>query len=456
MDPGDNEPAVVSVEVTPATSLLSALDQTATLTATARDASNATVANVAFTWSSSQAGVVSVSQSGVATAVANGSADITATGGGVSGSATVTVDQVVTDVVVTPASVGLTVGDTAQLTAAASDANAFAVGGASITWSTPDTAVATVSGSGLVTAVAAGVATVSATSHGVTGSATITVGGSAQTVFFRESFENADFTSRGWYDLTGWTVTTGEAHGGSSSLELHFTQGATGPVGGGARHLFTDSESVYLSYWVKYSANWIGSGQSSHPHEFFFMTTEDTQFAGPAFSFLTVYVEHNYQSGGIPFLRAQDGENIDQGNVNRDLTGITENRAAHGCNGNGDPYPTVCYAAGGGLYNNTKSWSASRPYFLDTPGSGYKNDWHHVEAFYQLNSIVNGIGQADGVVQYWFDGQSIIEHRNVLLRTGAHPTMRFNQLLLAPFIGGNGSPADQTLWVDDLTVGSAR
>ncbi len=55
------------------------------------------------------------------------------------------------------------------------------------------------------------------------------------------------------------------------------------------------------------------------------------------------------------------------------------------------------------------------------------------------------------MVRYWFDGQLVIEHANVLLRTGAHPNMKFNQLLIAPYIG-DGSPVDQTMWVDNLTV----
>jgi len=43
----------------------------------------------------------------------------------------------------------------------------------------------------------------------------------------------------------------------------------------------------------------------------------------------------------------------------------------------------------------------------------------------------------------------------VLLRTGAHPTMKFNQLLIGPYIG-DGSPVDQSLWVDNLTVATSK
>jgi hypothetical protein len=57
----------------------------------------------------------------------------------------------------------------------------------------------------------------------------------------------------------------------------------------------------------------------------------------------------------------------------------------------------------------------------------------------------------DGIVRYWFDGQLALEHTNVLRRTGAHATMRFNQLLIAPYIG-SGSPVDQTMWMNQRTV----
>lgn len=74
---------------------------------------------------------------------------------------------------------------------------------------------------------------------------------------------------------------------------------------------------------------------------------------------------------------------------------------------------------------------------------------------FKLNSILNGVGQLDGVAQYWFDGQLVVDRRNVVLRTGAHPTMRFNQFLMAPYIG-DGAPVAQKMWVDHLVVMTAR
>jgi hypothetical protein len=68
---------------------------------------------------------------------------------------------------------------------------------------------------------------------------------------------------------------------------------------------------------------------------------------------------------------------------------------------------------------------------------------------------VNGVGQADGVLQYWFNGALVIDRHDVLFRAGARSTLQFAQFLIAPYIG-NGSPIDQTMWVDDLVVATAK
>ena len=274
---------------------------------------------------------------------------------------------------------------------------------------------------------------------------------SGGTLLFSETFENASVASRGWYDNTTPVITTAEFHGGSAALQMAWNVGATLPVHGGAlRHKFTPTDRYYLRYWVKYSANWIGSGVNYHPHEFYVVTTEDGDYIGPSATHLTTYVEQVYQNGGIPRLAITDALNIDATKINVDLSNVTEHRAAAGCNGNTDGYPTGCYQSGGTWYNE-KGWRTAQPMFTATTGPGYKNNWHKVEAYFQLNTITGGKGQADGIVQYWFDGQLVIDKRNVLFRTGAHPTMQFNQLLIGPYIGV-GSPAAQTMWVDDLVV----
>src|SRR5258708_25012598 len=68
-------------------------------------------------------------------------------------------------------------GATQQLTATLKDSSGTTLTGRAITWASSAPAVATVNGSGLVTAVAAGTATITATSETKNGSAVITVTG---------------------------------------------------------------------------------------------------------------------------------------------------------------------------------------------------------------------------------------------------------------------------------------
>ena len=80
-----------------------------------------------------------------------------------------------------------------------------------------------------------------------------------------------------------------------------------------------------------------------------------------------------------------------------------------------------------------------------------KVNWNKVEAYFQLNSIVNNVGVADGIIRLSINGELLINQTGVLLRTGQHADMKFNQIMLKPFIG-DGSPVTQTIWYDDIEV----
>jgi hypothetical protein len=196
-----------------------------------------------------------------------------------------------------------------------------------------------------------------------------------------------------------------------------------------------------VSYYVKYSSNWTGSNKSYHPHEFYILTNKNTDWSNLSYTYLTAYIEQNE---GTPRIAIQDGQNIDQSRIGQDLTSTTEARGVAGCNGDSDGYGAgSCYSSGS-VYVNGKNWDASQVYFSDS-------GWHHVEAYLKLNTVSGGVGQQDGVIQYWFDGQPVLDHRDVVFRTGENFDMKFNQFVIAPWIG-DGSPVDQTFWVDNLTV----
>src|SRR5207245_2368348 len=151
--------------------------QTVQLTATPQDASGNPLSGRVITWSSSSTTVATVSGSGLVTARAAGSATITATSEGQSGTAAITVPAPapVASVSVSPASATLQIGQTVQLTATTKDANGNPLNGRTVTWGSSNTAVATVTASGLVTGLVVGSATITATSEGQSASSAITV-----------------------------------------------------------------------------------------------------------------------------------------------------------------------------------------------------------------------------------------------------------------------------------------
>lgn len=173
-----------SISVTAAaTGSLVSLGDTRALSAVVLDAKSAAISSPSVTWTTSNAAVATVAGSGasaVVTATGNGTATITATSGAVSATAAVTVEQKFAALSVTAASGSLGIGATSQLTPVAKDARGATIPGATgTTYSTGDRTKALVDASGLVTAIAPGSTTITAslTRDGVTstGTAAITV-----------------------------------------------------------------------------------------------------------------------------------------------------------------------------------------------------------------------------------------------------------------------------------------
>ncbi len=167
--------AVTGVSVTPTTASV-VVGATTTLNATVAPA-NASTATV--TWASSNSAKATVTSAGVVTGIAAGTVTITATtvSGGFSASCVVTVTPAlvpVTGVTVTPTTASVAVGATTTLNATVAPANAST---ATVTWASSDSAKATVTSAGVVTGVAAGTVTITATTvdGGFSASCTVTV-----------------------------------------------------------------------------------------------------------------------------------------------------------------------------------------------------------------------------------------------------------------------------------------
>jgi len=163
------------VTVNPAAAEMAAFGETVQFSASVSDQNGQALAGTSLSWSISETAVAEVSASGLVTAVGNGTATITATAGEASGTAAITVDQVVSALAVSPAVDTLLVGDTVRVSAEATDANGHAVEEAEFAWESGDSAIATVDSTGLVTAVGAGEVEVTVTSSGATSRAALSV-----------------------------------------------------------------------------------------------------------------------------------------------------------------------------------------------------------------------------------------------------------------------------------------
>lgn len=170
-------PAVAQVAVTPSPAEV-VVGGTVKLTANLTDASGAPITGRTVTWSSSSDAAASVAADGTVTGKVVGAVLITASVEGKTGTTTVNVRPVpVATVTVSPNLLAIPFGGTGSLTFEAKDANGNPLGGRSVTWSSDNELVATVSGTGAVTTKGVGSTTVHATVEGKTGTATVTVTG---------------------------------------------------------------------------------------------------------------------------------------------------------------------------------------------------------------------------------------------------------------------------------------
>jgi hypothetical protein len=223
---------------------LASLGETVQLVATAFDAGTSPVAGASFSWTSDAPSVAGVSGTGVVTAVANGSAHVVARAASNQLAApafAITVLQVVASVSVLPPTASIPRCTTQQFAATARDARGNAVAGAPApSWSSATGTVATVSSSGLATAVSAGGPTaIQATISGKTGSGQLTVNSSpivvswssaaavapvsvttclAQSVVWRNTDTNVVHSATG----SSGPPTTGAIQPGASSVAQSF------------------------------------------------------------------------------------------------------------------------------------------------------------------------------------------------------------------------------------------
>jgi uncharacterized protein YjdB len=165
--------AVSGVTVTSTASV--GVNNSTTLVAAVQPA-NAT--NKTLTWSTSDAGIVSVSQSGVLTGLSPGTATVMVTtqdGAKTAGSVVTVSNVLITSVTLSKSAATVGVGDTTSIKATIAPLNAS---NKTVVWSSSNPSIATVNATGIVTAVAVGNATINATAQdagGVSSGSAVTV-----------------------------------------------------------------------------------------------------------------------------------------------------------------------------------------------------------------------------------------------------------------------------------------
>ncbi len=218
--------AVTGVSVNPTSANLF-INGTQQLTATVAPAN---ASNKTVTWNSSNTAVATVNASGLVTAVAAGTASITATtqDGGFIATSNISVSAIaVTGVTLNPTAASLTVNATQQLTATIAPANAS---NKSVSWNSSNTAVATVSATGLVTAVSVGTATITVTTQdgGFTAPFSVTVSQGSLSGSGVASSATVNLTTEGTADWAHWSGYDHKSSGGSKIS--NYTAIGTGSV----------------------------------------------------------------------------------------------------------------------------------------------------------------------------------------------------------------------------------
>lgn len=159
-DKVNKPPTVTRVEISPSTFAIP-VGATQTLTARALDNAGAVVPNVQVTWVSTNEAVATVASFGVVTGVAVGQATVTATVGKASASAQGQVTQPrVARIALTVAQNEVLVGGQTTATAVAYDVGGNAIVGWTPTWTSADSSIARVDGSGVVRGVGPGTVTI--------------------------------------------------------------------------------------------------------------------------------------------------------------------------------------------------------------------------------------------------------------------------------------------------------
>jgi len=214
---------VATVTVQPANDTV-LIGGTAQLTAVAKDSAGRTLTGRAIAWHSNSTAIATVDANGLVSGVTAGSTTVTATSEGKVGTATILVVVPIANVSVAPATKSIVAGDQTTFTATPRDATNKVVTGRTLTWSSSNPSVATVTQAGVATGTGVGVAIITATANpeGVSGGGTLTVTAASVTV--------APSPDSTWVGSTETLTATARDKNGNPVPAQGFAWSSTGPT----------------------------------------------------------------------------------------------------------------------------------------------------------------------------------------------------------------------------------
>ena len=317
----------------------------------------------------------------------------------------------VASISVSPSTATLNAGATSQLTATTRDASNNVLTGRTITWVSANTAVATVSATGLVTAKAAGTAQVTATSEGKSASASITVNAvappppppptgsgnepSGMTTITDEPFSVLPSSNcRGYYTYS-LPVDATAPYSPGNVFKVNYPAGYNGGDSPGLTECpIASYHQVYMSMYLKFSSNW--QGHLTHVNK----------------------IIHFWIGGSNKLFLLGDASGSQPLLTSIGIQGVASS-----------PYGT----------------SAQVQPNLVSNAQFVRGRWHHLE----MLAVGNNNGASDGTVDLWLDGVKVARLTGIQWSSG---TPSFSTAKLDPTWGGLGDTvsSDMSLEVDHL------
>ncbi|HKS07898.1 MAG TPA: Ig-like domain-containing protein [Gemmatimonadaceae bacterium] len=323
----------------------------------------------------------------------------------------------VASITVSLGATSIAVGATTTATSSLRDALGLILTGRVVTWSSSNTAVATVNSSGTVTGVSAGTASIRATSEGITGQTTVTVtsttppppppsGGSAEpsgmTLISDHAFNclNPSSCEPDWWrqegvagTLTLATDASAPRSAGSVYQQL-FTSALPGGSSPGSVGKYLNGANrkqvLYTAYWMKLSSNWVGHPTGVNKNMFF-----------PVDSYNRIYTM--LQGSGSGALRPAIG-----------LQGLPQ-----------------------AYYSPNEGWPVTATSVNLYPNVGNVNivrgQWHKYEIVFDAGTA----GVANGSVQMWVDGVKVMNYTGIMFAAPGG-SARWEAVSWAPIWGGAG------------------